>query len=165
MRRGIQTDLLLIWFGFISIFTWLDWVGLLAYFFASFPIIFSRFVLLGISITLLTGVYAILRREQITLLLRIVLASSMAWLLVLPMIAWSSEKALIIEYAVLVPGMPRTVVHSIMTTYPGIHDPGYRGEVFCVEEEWQQKGCSIGGTYVIAHMSGDVLVSAEIELD
>jgi hypothetical protein len=41
LRRIVSADLLISWIGFIGIVTWLDWVGLISYFFAAFPLALS----------------------------------------------------------------------------------------------------------------------------
>jgi hypothetical protein len=146
------------WVCFVGFVTWLDWWGAIPYIFVSFGVGFSRIMFFLIPILLLVALRVVLHSADIARLQRTVLVLGILGLLILPFIPWKAEKALIIEYLVLVPGMPRTLVHSIMTAHPGIHDPGERGGVFYAEGD-------LSGTFVITHIVGDVLESAEIELD
>jgi hypothetical protein len=149
------------WLCFVGFVTWLDWLGLIPYFIVGF----GRFAFFLIVIVLLFALGAVLRSAHMARLQRAILVLSILWLLVLPFIPWKTEKALIIGYLALVPGMPRTVVHTIMTAHPGIHDPGDSRGIYCAEREWKDSSCPWQGTYVRTYMVGDVLVSAEIELD
>jgi hypothetical protein len=177
LRQGTAADVLIRWGFFFAVdlmigyacflacVTWLDWVGLIPFMFVLFGVWFSRIMFFLILILLLVALRAVLRSAHMARLRRAVLVLGILWLLVLPFIPWKAEKVLLTGYVLLVPGMPRTLVHSIMTAHPGIHDPGYTGGIFCTEVEWKDNSCPLSGTFVITNMFGDVLESAEIELD
>jgi len=166
MQRDSKDWLILIpWLCFVGFVTWFDWLGGFAYFFISIGVGFSRIMFFLTLIILLVAFRAVLRSAHMAHLQRDLLVLGLVWLVVLPFIPWKAEKALIMEYLVLVPGMPRTLVHSIMTAHPGIHDPGEIGGIYCTKEEWKASSCPWQGTYVLTHMADDVLESAEIELD
>lgn len=165
LRRILPADVPLIWIGFTIVVTWLDWVGLISYFFAAFPLVLSRIAFLVLVVLLLVGLCAVLRATHTMQILRMMLALSIVWLLVLPFIPWTPQKALITRYSLLVPGMSKATVQAIMTAHSDILDVGNTGDLFCAETDWKDGACPPAGTFVVTQIVDDMLVSAEIELD
>jgi hypothetical protein len=63
------------------------------------------------------------------------------------------------------PGMSKTQVQAIMSTFPGINDAGNAGRIFCHDTHYKDRDCLYPGTTVYVEMANDRLASAKIDLD
>jgi hypothetical protein len=153
------------WLCFVGFMTWLDWLGFFTMLIALFGVRASQVIYLGVALILLCGIVAVFRTKDYSRFLRALLALGLVWLLVLPFIPWRDEKVMISQSALLIPGMTKAQVQSIMSAYPGAHDRGNGGTSFCTEAEWKYARCEQHTTFVIVTMQDDRLVSVEIDWD
>jgi hypothetical protein len=136
---SLATGLLIVWACFLAFVTWLDWLGVLTFLVAILPLWLSQGMYFLLVIVLLIWLRAVLGSAHRSRLARSVLALSIVWLLVLPFIPWTSEKALLIQSSRIQRGMTEAEVRTIMGSYqtnPHLYTRanGVEGLTFCYDD-------------------------------
>jgi hypothetical protein len=110
-------------------------------------------------------VLLVCRASHIARLQRTVVAIGIVWLLVLPFIPWRTDKVLVLQYFLLVPGMTTTQVQTIMGAFPGIHNMSKSGYIFCGDPDWNDGECTFSATAVHINMENDRVISTDFHWD
>ena len=166
MRQSIAHALLLtIWIGLIGLITWLDLHNAFLFFAQPNPLlIFPTYL---IAVVVLVGIpflpLLLFWRRGLPYGLRIPVLIGVVWLLTLPFIPWTSQKALIMDAARLRVGMTSAQVRAIMATHQGVHTRD--GRRFCADGDWKNDTCNGYGTVIDVRMERDQLVAVDIDMD
>lgn len=126
------------WVCFVGLLTWFDWQG--AYIlYGILPSWLSRGVYFFLVIVLLLWLRAVLGSGHRSRLQRGVLAFCILWLMILPLIAWRPEKALMRDAAGLQIGMTKARVRMTMAGYRQsqsgfAHEEDVEGIKFCADD-------------------------------
>jgi hypothetical protein len=161
LRRTAEAGFLITWVGFVALVTWLDWLGLFFFAFAFFPVWIGKGLVFLMVVLLLLELLAVLGSEEISRLRRVMLAFGILWLLVLPSIRWTPNKAMIIDTTRLHIGMTEAQARAIMTPYHGGYAGGNKNElVYCRSDD-----CPDDATLVRVRLVNKIVASIWIEPD
>jgi hypothetical protein len=139
MRRWIAHALLLtIWVGLVGFITWLDRGGLYILY-GSLPSWLTQGIYFLLVVVLLLWLRAVLGSDYLSRFHRGVLAFCIIWMMILPLIPWTSEKALMRDAARIQIGMTKAQVQAILAGYRWgksgfYHAEDIEGLAFCADD-------------------------------